>query len=133
MQAARFFLAFVGLCYLTLGVWCSAAPSHTSNSVGFDLQKGSGQSEFFTVYGGVELAWGLIFLMPLLWSEFTRPLLIACVLIHGLSVVFRAISFLLFSGMGTTTYVLAGVEWAIFLASAGLLLMSSTTGKTSEI
>ncbi|PQO36045.1 hypothetical protein DTL21_08960 [Bremerella cremea] len=126
MQAIRFFLAFVGLCYLTLGVWCAAAPSQTSNSVGFDLQKGSGQSEFFTVYGGVEFAWGLIFLMPLLWGEFSKPLLIACVLIHGMSVVFRAISLFLFTGMGTTTYVLAGVEWAIFLISAGLLAYMGT-------
>ncbi|RCS49306.1 hypothetical protein DTL42_12280 [Bremerella cremea] len=130
MPAARYFLAFVGICYLTLGVWCASAPAQTSKSVGFDLQKGSGQSEFFTVYGGVEFAWGLIFLMPLLWSEFTKPLLIACVLIHGLSVVFRAISLVLFSGMGTTTYVLAGVEWAIFLASAGLLLFQ-TPGKAN--
>ena len=51
--------------------------------------------------------------------------------IHGISVVFRAISFFLFSGIGTTTYVLAGVEWVIFLASAGLLAYVATSGKTS--
>lgn len=131
MLAARLFLAFVGACYLFLGVWCASAPSQTSESVGFNLQPGSGQSEFFTVYGGVEFAWGLIFLMPMLWSDFTRPLLIACVLIHGMSVVFRAGSLFLFSGMGTTTYVLAGVEWVIFLASAGLLAFVTWGTKTS--
>lgn len=127
MFAARIFLAIVGAAYLFLGIWCSAAPAQTSKSVGFNLEPGSGESEFFTVYGGLEFAWGLIFLMPLVMTDTTRPLLIACVLIHGMAVIFRAISFFLFTGMGTTTYALAGVEWTIFLASAALLAYISTS------
>ncbi|GAA4426930.1 hypothetical protein [Bremerella cremea] len=131
MFLARIFLAVVGVAYMFLGVWCASAPGQTSNSVGFDLQKGSGQSEFFVVYGGVELAWGLIFLLPLIMHDATRPLLIGCVLIHGLSVIFRAISFGIFSDIGTTTYVLAAVEWVIFLASAGLLAYVGFGTKTT--
>ena len=131
MFAARIFLAIVGAAYLILGIWCAAAPTKTANSVGFDLQPGSGQSEYFTVYGGLEFAWGLIFLMPLLMTDMTRPFLIACVTIHASAVIFRAISLFLFSGMGTTTYVLAGVEWVIFLASAALLTYISTLPKTA--
>lgn len=122
MFAARIFLAIVGAAYLLLGIWCAAAPAQTSKSVGFNLEPGSGQSEFFTVYGGLEFAWGLIFMMPLVMTDATRPILIACVLVHSMAVLFRAISFFLFTGMGTTTYVLAGVEWVIFLGSAALLL-----------
>ncbi|MBI1247634.1 hypothetical protein GC197_07265 [bacterium] len=121
MSATRIFLAIIGAAYLSLGAWCASLPGTTSQSVGFNLEKGSGQSEFFVVYGGVELAWGLIFLLPLLMPEATRPMLIACVAIHAISVVFRAISFFLYSGIGNTTYVLAGVEWVIFLASAAFL------------
>jgi len=131
MFAARIFLAIVGAAYLILGLWCAAAPAQTSKSVGFELKPGSGQSEFFVVYGGLEFAWGLIFMMPLLMTDATRHILIACVLVHSMAVIFRAISFFLFTGMGTTTYVLAGVEWVIFLASAGLLVYISTTGKGS--
>lgn len=131
MFAARIFLAVIGAAYMFLGVWCAAAPGKTSKSVGFNLTPGSGESEFFTVYGGLEIGWGLIFLMPLLMTEATRPLLIGCVLMHGMAVIFRAISLFLFTGFGTTTYVLAGIEWVIFLASAGLLAYISTTGKAA--
>ncbi len=131
MFAARIFLAIVGAAYLLLGIWCAAAPAQTAKSVGFDLQPGSGQSEYFTVYGGLEFAWGLIFLMPLLMTDMTRPFLIACVTIHASAVIFRAISLFLFSGMGTTTYVLAGVEWLIFLTSAAFLTYISTLPKTA--
>lgn len=130
MIATRLFLAMVGAAYLFLGVWCAAAPGQTSKSVGFNLEPGSGESEFFTVYGGLEFAWGLIFLMPLFMTDATKPILIACVLIHGTAVIFRAMSFFLFTGMGTTTYVLAGVEWTIFLASAGYLAYTSATNTT---
>lgn len=130
MFAARILLAIVGAAYLFLGIWCAAAPAQTSKSVGFNLEPGSGESEFFTVYGGLEFAWGLIFLMPLVMTDATRPLLIACVLIHGMAVIFRAISFFLFTGMGTTTYALAGVEWTIFLASAAILAYISISATT---
>lgn len=131
MFAARIFLAIVGAAYLLLGVWCAAAPAQTSKSVGFNLEPGSGQSEFFTVYGGLEFAWGLIFLMPLAITDVTRPFLIACVVIHASAVIFRAISFFLFTGMGTTTYTLAGAEWVIFLASVAFLAYISTVPKTA--
>ena len=126
MLAARIFLAIVGAAYLILGLWCAAAPAQTSKSVGFNLEPGSGQSEYFTVYGGLEFAWGLIFLLPLIMTDTTRPFLIACVLIHGSAVIFRSIGFFLFTGMGTTTYILAGVEWVIFLTSAALLASIGT-------
>ncbi|MEW4564097.1 hypothetical protein AB1K70_16285 [Bremerella sp. JC770] len=131
MFAARIFLAIVGAAYLFLGIWCAAAPDKTAKSVGFTLQPGSGQSEYFTVYGGLEVAWGLIFLMPLIMTDATRPILIACVLIHGMAVLFRAVSFFLFTGMGTTTYVLAGVEWVIFLGATAILAFVSLSGSRS--
>ena len=58
---SRFFLAFVGIAYIGLGIWCAVAPEKTSKAVGFALQPGQGQSEFLTVYGGLEVALGLLF------------------------------------------------------------------------
>lgn len=120
MFAARIFLAIVGVLYLILGAWCAIAPQQTANSVGFTLQKGAGQSEFFVVYGGLELAWGLAFLTPLVWHDATRPFLYFCLLMHGAAVIFRGISLFLYSGVGATTYTLAVLEWVVFLVSAGL-------------
>ncbi len=65
-MTARAFLAIVGLAYLLLAGWCALNPNQTSASVGFTLQKGSGQSEFLTVYGGLEFALGVVFLVPLI-------------------------------------------------------------------
>jgi len=63
---ARIFLAIVGAAYLVLAGWCALMPDKTSRAVGFSLQTGSGQSEFLTVYGGLQLSLGLAFLWPLL-------------------------------------------------------------------
>lgn len=114
----RAFLTIVGVAYVALAAWCSVAPKQTSQSVGFSLTPGSGQSEFLVVYGGLELALGLIFLWPL-WrpQEVVFPLLV-CMIVHGCLVLFRTMSFFLFSGISGMTYGLAVVEWIIFLGAA---------------
>lgn len=111
----KFVLAFIGAAYLILAAWCVVQPKQTSTSVGFNLEPGGGQSEFLVVYGGLQTALGLMFLWPLFQSDFTRYSLILCLVLHGCLVVFRSVSFLTFTGIPTTTYALAAVEWVIFL------------------
>lgn len=111
---ARLFLAAVGVLYLTLAVWCSIDSSGTSELVGFTLLPGSGQSEFLTVYGGLEMALGIIFLWPLYRREHTDCSLWVCLVLHGCLVVFRSIGFVSFDEFTTMTYKLAAGEWAIF-------------------
>lgn len=113
----RAFLAVVGVAYLVLAAWCSMKPVQTSNSVGLTLQPGSGQSEYLVVYGGLQLGLGLVFLWPLIQQNVTQPILVACLLIHACLVLMRTISLFSFSGLQTTTHVLAVVEWAILLGS----------------
>lgn len=117
---AKWFLALVGLTYCGLGIWCSVQPEKTSGVVGFTLQRGGGQSEFMTVYGGLEFGLGLIFLLPLFRPSDVSFALLACLLLHGCLVAFRTISFVLFSGIGSNTYTLASAEWLIFILSAVL-------------
>ena len=119
----RIFLAVVGVAYLLLAVWCSLRPSQTAQSVGFSLTPGSGQSEFLVVYGGLELGLGIVFLLPLYNVEWTSFALVACLVIHACLVPFRTFSFFLFSGIQTTTYVLAVVEWVIFLGALAFTLL----------
>ncbi len=93
-------------------------PDKTSKAVGFTLQAGSGQSEFLTVYGGLELAIGIAFMWPLYRpAEVDFPLFL-CLLIHGCLVAFRTASFLLYSGIPRTTFALAATEWIIFVGAA---------------
>jgi len=114
----KIFLALVGVAYLGLAGWCSIQPAKTAKAVGFTLQPGSGQSEFITVYGGLELALGLVFLWPLFRPDEIAFPLFVCLVVHASLVLFRTISFGLFTGMETTTYYLALTEWIIFLGSA---------------
>ena len=76
----RIFLAVVGVVYLMLAGWCCLLPAETSNAIGFDLQLGQGQSEFLTVYGGLEVALGVVFLWPVYRpEEVTFPLFVCLV------------------------------------------------------
>ena len=117
---ARIFLALVGVAYLFLAGWCAVSPDKTSKAIGFSLQPGAGQSEYFTVYGGLQFALGLTFLWPLYRPADTEFSLILCLLIHGCLVAFRTISFGLYGGIPTMTYGLAATEWAIFLGAAAI-------------
>lgn len=116
-MTARVFLAIVGLAYLFLAGWCAFKPDQTSASVGFTLQKGSGQSEFLTVYGGLEFALGVVFLLPMILPARTGDALMLCLWLHACLVVFRTWGFTTFQGIPTLTYALASVEWIIFLGS----------------
>ena len=117
---ARKFLAAVGIAYLGLGLWCAVLPERSSDAVGFTLQPGQGQSEFVTVYGGLEVGLGLVFLWPVLSREDITVALRTCLLVHLGLVIFRTIAFSRFSGFETTTYALATTEWLILLTSAAL-------------
>lgn len=118
----RSFIACVGLLYLVLAFWCAFSPEATSQSVGFTLQSGSGQSEFLTVYGGLELGLGILFLLPLFKQEYLRFSLLTCVIIHGSLVFFRTIGFFIYSGFESITFNLAAGEWLIFVISLVLWL-----------
>ncbi len=118
---ARIFLSIVGLLYLALAIWCSLQPQITSDKVGFQLKGGSGLAEFVTVYGGLEFGMALMFLLPWLRPDWTTPLLVACVLIHGSLVLFRTWSLFRFSEFEPMTRNLAISEWLIFLAGLAVL------------
>ena len=117
---ARVFLAVVGIAYIGLGLWCAAMPQRTSKAVGFVLQPGQGDSEFLTVYGGLEVALGLLFMWPLYRSEEVAFPLFACLIIHVCLVLFRTIGFFLYTGFEAKTYALAAIEWLILLGAAGM-------------
>ncbi|MEZ6046182.1 MAG: DUF4345 family protein [Planctomycetaceae bacterium] len=116
---ARLFIVVVGLLYVVLGVWCAVAPTKTSKYVGFQLAPGGGQSEFFTVYGGLELGLGLAFLIPLFRTETTGTMLLVSLLLHASLVLFRSLSFMLYTDIPSSTYGLAVVEWILLLGSLG--------------
>ena len=118
---AKLFLASTGSLYVGLAVWCTVSPQTTSEKIGFSLKPGSGQSEFLVIYGGLELAMAILFLLPLVKPEWLMYSLVTCVTIHGCLVAFRTATFFMYSGISSMTAKLAIGEWAIFLIAAGLL------------
>lgn len=117
---ARPFLIILGVTYVGLGIWCAVAPVEASKAVGFLLQPGQGQSEFLTVYGGLDVALGLLFLRPLYRRDGVRFSLWACLVVHACLVAFRTAGFFLYEELGTNTYALAATEWVIFLGALWL-------------
>lgn len=114
----------VGFIYVALAMWCSLQPSVMSAKVGFQLKPGSGESEFVTVYGGLEFGLALVILSAAFRPKLLKFGVQACVLIHVSLVVFRSISLIRFSGIEAFTYQLAAGEWAI--AIAGLAILFTT-------
>ena len=114
----RAYLSLVGVLYIALGIWCTVQPTKLSRKVGFELLGGSGESEFLVVYGGLELAIGLIFLMPLLWKEHTGIMLLSCLIIHGCLVVFRTASLFRHTDIGPFTISLFKGECLLLASSA---------------
>lgn len=125
MIVSRVFLAAVGFIYLYLACWCSLLPIQTSQLVGFDLKPGSGQSEFFVIYGGLELALAVIFLIPLIRSKQIENSLLVCLIVHACIVLFRSVSFFLYTDIQPMTRKLAFYEWLIFLGAAALVWAES--------
>lgn len=133
MTPTQIFLAVVALLYLGLGVWCTVAPGATSQKVGFELPTNGGRSEFVTVYGGLEVGLGLIFLLGVLSPAAAPFALHACLLMHGSLVAFRALSFFWYDAMHGLTLRLAIGESIILLAGLAVwwLSMARRVGEAS--
>src|SRR4051812_45517397 len=117
MLKSRIFLTVIGVTYLYLAVWCSLMPVQTSQLVGFDLQPGSGQSEFLVIYGGLEMALAVVFLLPLIRLKQLENSLLVCLIVHACLVLFRSVSFFLYYDISPLTKELAFYEWLIFLGA----------------
>lgn len=81
MLKSRIFLTVIGVTYLYLAGWCSLIPVQTSQLVGFDLKPGSGQSEFLVIYGGLEMALAVVFLLPLIRPKQLDNSLLVCLIV----------------------------------------------------
>jgi hypothetical protein len=111
---------------VALGVWCSLDPDTTAEAVGFSLMFGKGQSEFLTVYGGWEVAMGIVFLLPLVKRHWLPYSLQVCVIMHGCLVIFRSSAYLMYDVSDPFTMQLAIGEWVIFLLSFWFAMRSAT-------
>jgi hypothetical protein len=113
----KILLTVVGAAYLGLAIWCVANPEGTAKAVGFRLEGGSGKSEYLTVYGGLQLALGLLFLQVWFRPAKTSAMVELCLVVHACLVLARGFSLLTVPGIASLTKGLAAGEWAILIWS----------------
>lgn len=111
----KLLLTVVGAAYLTLTAWCVGNPEGTARAVGFHLEGGSGKSEYLTVYGGLQLALGLLFLQVWWRPGQARAMVELCLVMHACLVLARSYSLLTVPGIASLTKGLAAGEWLILL------------------
>lgn len=117
----KYFLTLIGLLYLGLAIWCATKQAATSQKVGLTRQTGQGESEYLTIYGGLQTALALMFIYPLVRESALSNMLLCCLIVHACLVFFRTLSFFQYKGFSQMTYQLASAEWAIFLVSVFML------------
>ena len=104
------FLIFNAALYLVFSLWCALSPKSTARNVGFELLKGSGESEYLVVYGGLQLALAFFFLITALSPSMQRAGIIFAALLYVSLAGFRILSFFIYSDISRTTYVLSSIE-----------------------
>lgn len=118
----RMYLYFNAVIYLLLAAWCVLLPEKTSQSLGFKLLNGSGRSEYFVVYGALQVGLAFFFAYCAAKPEYHQIGLIFSLAMYVPIFSFRLISFYRFSEIGMTTFATAGLElvltgWAVYLYS----------------
>lgn len=115
---SKIFLFIIGILYGYLAIFCAVSPDKASEIVNLERIGAGGRSEFFVVYGGLELAMAILFLIPLLKKKYIEAGVFSCLVVHATLVVFRMTSFVLYPGAFEATQSLAIGEIVILILSA---------------
>lgn len=115
------FLIFNGILYVALGVWCTLLPTKTSQAIGFGLPNNSARSEYIVVYGGLELAMGLFFLLCAFKAGMAEAGLWFALLTYGCLMVFRIGTIVALKDLSAFIYTMVVVETVMALLSAYLV------------
>jgi len=114
-----FYLYLNAVVYLLLAGWCTFAPARTATALGYTTLSRSGQTEYLTIYGGLQL--GLAFLFAwLVWSQQMRTGLVLALALYLPIVLYRSISLLRWWPVESTTLLLAATEWLMLAAALWL-------------
>lgn len=105
--------------YLLLAGWCTFAPARTAAAVGYTTLSRSGQTEYLTIYGGLQL--GLAFLFAwFAWTQQMRTGLVIAIAVYLPIVIYRSIGLLRWWPVEPTTLLLAAIEWLMLVAALWL-------------
>jgi hypothetical protein len=111
--------------YAVFGLWCARRLDGTAQNLGYTVLSSSGRSEYFTVYGGLQLGLGLAFAWLAFRPELHRTGLLVALALYAPIVLLRTISLLRFGPVETLTKAVAGLEWVMLVAAAVLWFLGN--------
>lgn len=117
------YLAFNGIAYLLLGLWCAMSVDRSAASIGFKTLDASGRCEFTTVYGGLQVALGAAFLAAAWIADFRLIGLLFAVLLYTSVVLFRVIGLFRYGPVAPLTLGVAALEASMLAAGVALMLV----------
>lgn len=119
MQFARIVLALNGLVFAGYGLLCLLVPTTLTSAAGLGMETTVALTEVRAMYGGLELAIGVLFLLAAMRASLLESGLIAGVTVFAGLGVARAFGIMLDGDPGAYNVVAVIYE----LASAGLMLV----------
>lgn len=125
---AKAFLIFNGVLYIALGLWCTLLPMKTSSAIGFSLPNSSAKSEYLVVYGGLELAMGVFFLLCAFKANMTEAGLWFALLTYGCLMLYRWGTIIAFKDLSAFIYTIVVVETVMAAAAGWLVWRESSAG-----
>ena len=108
--------------YAVFSVWCTLKPTETARSIGYAALEGGGRSEYLVVYGGLQLGLAIAYAIFAMNPQWHRVGLLFSLSIYGAIVLFRAVTLWLYAPVPALTWCVAGLELALLVGAAALLL-----------
>ena len=88
-----------GFLYLVSGLWCAFQSELAAKFLGFELAIGLGDSEFLSVYGGLQLGMGIAMLVSSFKAEYLDARVYFSAIFSSFLALFRMFSFVKFGFM----------------------------------
>mgnify|MGYP000076614118 CR=1 FL=1 len=107
-------LRVVGCLYLLSGGWCAYAPELAAVFLGFSFNGNTGYTEFFTVYGGLQVGLGAAIVMSSFVVRYIEAALYFAAIFSTSLILFRVIGIVLY-GLNSELAAMALLEILIAL------------------
>jgi hypothetical protein len=114
-----------GLMYLILGVLFFLRFDWLTEALDLGVTSTSGKVELLTVYGGLELGMGALFIFSVFFEGIRRFALILLLMTYLWFFTGRAIAMFIFGASDVKTYILIGIELVGWIISGLLLFQRS--------
>ena len=114
------YLWFNAIAYAVFALWCTIRPLSTSQALGYLSLSPSGQSEYATVYGGLQWGLALLFALFAMKPELRRTGILAAILLYAPIVLYRLVSLTQNAPLETPTYAVAALEVTMLIAAVAI-------------